>query len=138
MKYYIATSLKRIKDHNIIRDELNLLGHEIVYDWTTHGNVKNTSINRLKEIGENMIEAIKDLDFVVVLLPGRQGTHTELGASLASKKNIFLHATDPKFFNLGEDTCAFYHHSLVTTMVCPLEEVAKKVNKELEAKTILF
>ena len=40
MKYYIATGIKRAKEHNLIRNALNKLGHMITYDWTIHGSVK--------------------------------------------------------------------------------------------------
>lgn len=133
MKYYIATSIKRIKEHNLIRDALNALGHNITYDWTIHGSVKNTSSERLKKVGENMIDAIKEADFIVVLLPGGKGTHTELGASLAYNKIVFLHTLDLNLMQLGDQTCAFYYHNLVKQIESPLEKAAAFINQQLEA-----
>lgn len=132
MKYYIATSIKRAKEHNLIRDALNELDHKITYDWTIHGSVKHTSITRLKEVGEDMIEAIKYADFIVVLLPGGKGTHTELGASLAYNKTVFLHTLDPDLIQLGEKTCAFYFHSLIKHINTPLEKGAEFINQHLQ------
>ena len=77
MKYYIATSIKRAKEHNLIRDALNEFGHQITYDWTVHGSVKNTSLELLKKVGQAEIEGVKYADFMVVLLPGGNGTHPE-------------------------------------------------------------
>ncbi len=131
MKYYIATSLERASTHNIIRDALIKLGHVITYDWTIHGSVKNVSVNKLKEVGNLMLKGVKDADFVVVLLPGGKGTHTELGASLAYNKPVFLHASDAKFLQLGEDTCAFYHLKEIISMNCPLEDFAKYIDRYL-------
>ncbi|NGX35747.1 MAG: hypothetical protein K1000chlam1_00580, partial [Candidatus Anoxychlamydiales bacterium] len=132
MKYYIATSIKRAKELNLIRDALNEFGHKITYDWTIHGSVKNTSLERLKEVGEDMIDAIKEADFIVVLLPGGKGTHTELGASIAYNKRIFLHTLDPELIQLGEKTCAFYFHRLIKHVESPFEEAAKFIDQHLK------
>lgn len=142
MKYYIATSLERKDAHNTVRDALNKLGHQISYDWTIHGSVKNTSVERLREVGYSMINAIKDSDFIVVLLPGGRGTHTELGASLAYNKPIFLHTFDSKFLQLGDDTCAFYFQNQVTSLKCSFDEfvnyidyhLAKNLSKDTKIK----
>jgi len=131
MKYYIATGLERAKTHNKVRDELKKLGHEITYDWSIHGNVKNISINKLKEVSFSEINAIKEADFIVILLPGGRGTHTELGASLAYNKLIFLHTSEEKLLNLGNNTCAFYHHKQIISFKCPLDEFIKYINQYL-------
>ncbi|HEU64123.1 MAG: hypothetical protein KR126chlam4_00048 [Candidatus Anoxychlamydiales bacterium] len=110
MKFYIATSLLRAKDHNIVRDALLDLGHTITYDWTTHGNVKCTTIENLKRVSQNELLGVKKADILVVLIPGRHGTHVELGAALASDKKIILLSQEEKYFVPCDDTNAFYHH----------------------------
>ncbi|NGX56730.1 MAG: hypothetical protein K1060chlam5_00976 [Candidatus Anoxychlamydiales bacterium] len=137
MKYYIATSIKRAKEHNLIRDTLNKLGHMITYDWTIHGSIKKTSLKRLKEVGENMVDAIKHADFIVVLLPGGKGTHTELGASLAYNKPVFVHTLDLNLMQLGDQTCAFYYHRLIKHVDCSLEKGAEFINQQLETLFLL-
>ena len=79
MNYYIATSLSRMTAHNVVRDALKKCGHEISYDWTLHGSVKSVSKERLREVAELELDGISKADFVVVLLPGGNGTHLELG-----------------------------------------------------------
>lgn len=111
MKYYIATSTMRAAAHNMVRDGLKKLGHEITYDWTTHGSVRLTSRARLQEVAHVELQGILDSDFVVILLPGGKGTHTELGFSIASKKRVLIHSEDPALFEIGPETCAFYHHT---------------------------
>lgn len=132
MKYYIATSLERVEAHTQVREALNKLGHEITYDWTIHGSVKSVSITRLKEVAHLEFNGVKNADFVVVLLPGGKGTHTELGASIGYNKPVFLHASDAKFLQLGEDTCAFYHHSAVISMKCPIEDLVNYIDQYLK------
>jgi nucleoside 2-deoxyribosyltransferase len=131
MKYYIATSLSRITDHNFVRDALKRCGHEISYDWTVHGSVKSVSKERLQEVAVLELNAILEADFVVVLLPGGGGTHLELGFALGNNKKIFLHAADPSLFELGPQTNAFYHHPDLTRLSCPLIDVATTVNSNL-------
>jgi nucleoside 2-deoxyribosyltransferase len=129
MKYYIATSLSRMAAHNSVRDALQMLGHEIAYDWTLHGSVKSTSKARLREVAILELGGIANAEFVVVLLPGGKGTHLELGFALAKGKKVFLHSEDSTVFELGPQTNAFYHHPDVTCLSCPLSELADTVHK---------
>lgn len=135
MKYYIATSLMRMEAHNNVRNDLKKLGHDITYDWTLHGSVKETTKERLREVAISQFEGIESADFLLVLLPGRSGTHTELGYAIASKKKIFIHSEDPLLFELGTQTIAFYHHPDVTCLACPLDEIATKIDSILSCST---
>jgi len=123
-KFYIATSLKRTQEHNILRDALLAKNWKITYDWTLHGSVKNTSLTRLKEVGQKMTSGVLEADVIIVLLPGGKGTHTELGMAIAQKKQIIIHAPTGTPFALGDDTTAFYHHDNVIQLTCPLVEIA--------------
>ena len=66
-------------------------------------------------------------DFVLVLLPGGKGTHAELGFALGCKKRVFIHSEDPMAFEVGPQTCAFYHHADVVQLSCPIAEVASSL-----------
>lgn len=134
MKFYIATSLLRASDHHLVRDSLTNLGHEISYDWTLHGSVKSTSKERLCEVALLELGAVAAADFVVVLLPGGGGTHLELGYAIAKGKKVFLHTEDPKLFELGPQTNAFYHHPDLARLSSPLADVGKTVHSLLEAE----
>ncbi len=131
MNYYIATSLSRMIAHNLVRDALKMLGHEISYDWTLHGSVKSVSKERLREVSIRELKSVSETDFVIVLLPGGNGTHLELGFAIASGKRVFLHSEDPALFELGPQTNAFYHHPDVTCLSCPLADVAAFVHSLL-------
>lgn len=128
MKYYIATSLSRMMAHNVVRDALKILGHEISYDWTLHGSVKSVSKERLREAAILELSGISKADLVVVLLPGGKGNHLELGFAIASGKRIFLHSEDPTVFELGPQTSAFYHHPYVTCICGPLADIATTIH----------
>lgn len=131
MKYYIATSTARMPFHNLVRDELGKLGHEITYDWTTHGSVRETGLARLREVAHAECQGILDADFILVLLPGGKGTHAELGLSIASKKPVFIHSEDPGAFEIGPQACAFYHHANVVRISCPIDSVAEILHSSL-------
>ena len=128
MKYYIATSLSRTTAHHLVRDALEILGHEISYDWTLHGSVKSVSKERLREVATNELDGVSAADFVVVLLPGGHGTHLELGYSIARGKKVFLHSEEPLHFELGPQTNAFYYHPEITPLRCPLADVGTTVH----------
>src|SRR5271170_1584959 len=108
--FYIATSLSRAADHNRVRDALVINGYPITYDWTLHGSVKTSSVQRLAEVAQSETAGVLSAEILIVLLPGGFGTHTELGMALASGKKIILHSTDSDVFTACEKTCAFYHH----------------------------
>jgi hypothetical protein len=131
MKYYIATSLLRIPEHNLVRDALSGCGHTLSYDWTLHGSVQSVSIERLQEVAILELGAILEADFVVVLLPGGKGTHLELGFAMGNHKKIFLHSEDPSLFDLGPQTNAFYYHPSLIPLCCPLADVATTVHSHL-------
>jgi hypothetical protein len=131
MKYYIATSLSRAAYHNTVRDSLKIWGHEISYDWTLHGNVKSASKEHLQEVASLDLDGVSEADFVIVLLPAGNSTHLELGFAIAKGKKIFLHSEDPLVFELGPQTNAFYHHSDVIHLLCPLADIGATVNSLL-------
>lgn len=130
-RFYIATQIERAKDHNTIRDLLIQCGHELTYDWTTHGNVRRTSQELLTSVSHKMIDAILAADVVIVLLPGGKGTHTEFGAALASGKKVIVHCEDEEVFLPTEKTNAFYHHRLITPLICPFGELGKHLPKAI-------
>lgn len=138
MKFYIATSLSRVTAHHTVRDSLKQMGHEISYDWTLHGSVKSVSKERLKEVALLELEGVSEADFIVVLLPGGNGTHLELGFALAKEKRVFLHSEDPLLFDLGPQTNAFYHHPDIVCLHCPLADVGALAHSLLIESTMLL
>lgn len=123
MKFYIATGLANHAAHNAVRDALAALGHEITYDWTTHGPVwrQGKAVIRTTSVAET--DGVRAADFVVVLLPGGRGTHAELGMALAFGKPTLIACGDAAMFEASPETCAFYHHPRAVPLVSidPLE-----------------
>ena len=69
---------------------------------------------RLTTWGVTDVSAVLEADFLVVLLPGGRGTHTEMGVALGVGKQVYLVGTD---LELATDPVAFYHHPRVTRVV---------------------
>lgn len=130
MKYYIATRLSRVSEHNDLRDQLQALGHEITYDWTIHGNVRGLGRDAVRTIEKKEKQGVKDADFVIVLLPGGRGTHVEIGMSIAWEHPIIMHA-DPVhgFFKYDDRTSLFYHDEYITPCEGSLSDIIDEVKR---------
>jgi len=112
MKIYIATKLEQADTHNRVRDAFVAAGHQITYDWTTHGSVKQEGYERISEVAQAEMQGVKNADVVVMLLPGGRGTHVELGMAAAWGKPIVLVASPRTgLFHPDDRTCAFYYVS---------------------------
>lgn len=108
-KFYIATALERAADHKFIKEALIAAGHEITYDWTTHGSVQDKP-HTWCDVAQNEINGVIDADVVIVLLPGGRGTHTELGIALGNATPIIIVGDQ---VDATGRTCIFYHDTTV-------------------------
>jgi hypothetical protein len=124
MKFYVASGVPNAEKVNQAAHALQQLGHERTYDWTRHGGVSGETPARKREIAQREMQAVADAQLVVLLLPGRFGTHTELGVSLATSQNkrILLWSETAAPFDGESGFCVFYHHPAVERFVCPFEE----------------
>lgn len=104
-------------------------GHERTYDWTKHGDVSAESPERKREVAKTEAQAVVEAELVVLLLPGRFGTHAELGIALAScaNKRILLWSESSAPFDGEQGFCVFYHHPAVKRFVCPFDEFLEQL-----------
>ena len=123
MKYYVASGVSNAEKVNLAAAALNAAGHTRTYDWTTHGDVSKADPEFKRHIAASESHGVLDAELVVLLLPGRFGTHAELGMALASaaNKRILLWSETPAPFDGTEGFCVFYHHPSVERVVCPFE-----------------
>ena len=125
MRIYVASGLvKRDRVKEVIT-RLVSLGHIIAYDWTLHGDVRGDGEARMREVAQNEAEGVASAELALLLLPGGKGTHTELGAALATRANkrIVLWSELGAEFSGGADACVFYHHPAVERLCCPFGEL---------------
>ena len=112
LRFYIASKLDNAPAVRELRDALVERGWIHTYDWTVHGSVQGQGHERIQSIALAEAEGVRTADFVIVLLPGGRGTHTEFGMALALNKIVFLVGDVERDFSDGY-TCAFYHHPWV-------------------------
>ena len=132
MRFYIATGLVNAEHARKPADVLRRNGHEQTYEWTTHGDIRHEGAERMSEVAFNELRAVRDAELVVALLPGGQGTHTELGVALATRSNkrIILWSETGDEFAFDNRTCTFYFHPAAERVVCPFEELLEILNTD--------
>ena len=125
MKFYVASGVSNAEKVNQAAVALTAGGHQRTYDWTTHGDVSKADPAFKRHVAASESHGVLDAELVVLLLPGRFGTHAELGMALASAENkrILLWSESPAPFDGTEGFCVFYHHPAVERVVCPFEEL---------------
>ncbi len=125
MKFYVASGVSNAEKVNRAAAVLEAAGHERTYNWTTHGDVSQTPAERKREVASNEMRGVADADLVVLLLPGRFGTHAELGIALATAehKRILLWSENSAPFDGADGFCVFYHHPAVERVVCSFEDL---------------
>lgn len=76
-KIYIATSLKNAARAKELQERFLELGITCTYDWTVHGQV--FSVEELAKFGLAEEQGVKDADVFLMIFPGRNGSHFEMG-----------------------------------------------------------
>ena len=123
MKYYVASGVPNAERVNQAAQVLAANGHQRTYDWTKHGDVSAESPERKREVARTEAQAVIDAELVALLLPGRFGTHAELGIAIASSANkrILLWSESSTPFDGEQGFCVFYHHPAVERFTGPFD-----------------
>jgi hypothetical protein len=131
MKFYVASGVSNAEKVNQAAAALNAAGHERTYDWTGHGDVSKADPEFKRHVAASESHGVLEAELVVLLLPGRFGTHAELGMALATadNKRILLWSETPAPFDGTEGFCVFYHHPAVERVVCPFEELLDRLEQ---------
>ena len=124
MRFYVASGVPNAARVNEAAQVLVTRGHKRTYDWTKHGDVSAESPERKREVAQTEAQAVLDAELVVLLLPGRFGTHAELGIALAScaNKRVLLWSESSAPFDGEQGFCVFYHHPAVERLSGPFDE----------------
>ncbi|MDD3921053.1 MAG: hypothetical protein PHO41_07795 [Eubacteriales bacterium] len=134
MKYYLASGLENHARVQEVAALLNGMGHVRTYDWTSHGDIRREGPTRMQEVSAREVSSVTGADFVLFLFPGGKGTHTELGAALATGRRVLLWSETGKEFSAGNGqtdpaVCAFYFHPMAERIVCPYEELGNQLKQ---------
>jgi nucleoside 2-deoxyribosyltransferase len=124
MKFYVASSRRNIDFVRYVARRLENAGFTLTYDWTENEIVEN--YDDLRDIGEAEIKAVKEADFLVVLMPAGAGSHVELGVALAQGKRVYLFSADHDVFDI-EKTSSFYFVKGVHKYVGFLENFIQEI-----------
>ncbi len=129
MRFYIASGLKNSSLVSELISFLEARGHICTYDWTEHNDVRSEGEARMNEVSFSEASAVKDAELFIALLPGGNGTHTELGIALATRvnKRIMLWSDTGDEFVAGDNTCVFYFHPAVERIVSSFDELTKSL-----------
>jgi nucleoside 2-deoxyribosyltransferase len=125
MRIYVAGKLENAARIQQVQEAARKQGHQITYDWTTHGSIGHEGMNRVKEVAENERRGVMAADLVIVILPGGRGTHAELGIAIGISTAVVVWSDDQKMFECTEEgtPCAFYFNRNVTRMLCTFENL---------------
>ncbi|MBO4879069.1 MAG: group-specific protein [Clostridia bacterium] len=132
MRFYIAASFENASMAIKLSNLLVRNGHELTYDWTTHGDVRYAGPRRMSEVAFNEYRTMRDAELVLVLLPAGSGTHAELGMAIATRTNkrIIVWSPDGEEFSFDNKTCIFYYHPSVERIACPPEILMELLETE--------
>lgn len=108
MKLYVASGLGNADNVKTAIALLKQAGHEITYDWTTHGPVFSKGRQACTDVARKELSGVEMANAVIVLLPGGRGTHVEMGVALALNKPCVIVSPDLAANEVGPDFCAFY------------------------------
>lgn len=129
MTFYVASGVYNAALVNQAAAVLTGNGHRRTYDWTTHGDVSAESPERKREIAALEAQGVLDAELVLILLPGRLGTHAELGLAISGSahKRILLWSETSAPFDGADGFCVFHHHPAVERIVCPFPALLEKL-----------
>jgi nucleoside 2-deoxyribosyltransferase len=125
-KFYVASSFKNKDTVRYVSNDLINKGYIQTYDWTQ--NERASTIDDLKEIGQQERNAVLEADFIIVLLPAGEGSHIEFGIALGQGKRIYLYSQNDEV-NKFETTSTFYHLSEVEKCIGTIDELIAAVTK---------
>ncbi|MFP7296884.1 group-specific protein [Neobacillus niacini] len=123
-KFYVASSFNNIDTVRYVSNYLKNRGFIQTYDWTK--NQRASTLDDLKVIGSQEKNAVKEADFIIVLLPAGKGSHIELGLALGLGKKIYLYSPNGDIDNF-ETTTTFYHLPEVEKCLGSIEDLIEKV-----------
>jgi nucleoside 2-deoxyribosyltransferase len=112
-RFYLATRKDREAQANAISEALNSQGWQRTFVWIAQDSADT---DRHAMVAQQELDAIRDADVLIVLLPGGYGTHVEIGAALALGKPVILHSPDRKTLDTPYP-CIFHYHPGVRLII---------------------
>lgn len=128
MKYYIASSFANKEIVRLTIKSLNNLGFINTYNWTLNEKADNKL--KLKNIGIEELNAVKDADILIAILPGGKGTHIEMGIAIGFNKPVLIAYFNKELISV-DNSATFYHLDNVKHILVTEENIVDKLVKTL-------
>lgn len=128
MKYYIASSFANKEIVRLTIKSLNNLGFVNTYNWTLNEKADNKL--KLKNIGIEELNAVKDADILIAILPGGKGTHIEMGIAIGFNKPVLIAYFNKELISV-DNSATFYHLDNVKHILVTEENIVDKLVKTL-------
>ena len=90
LTFYVGTALSNAPMARAISARLEEYGARNLYKWFDEPLVEFDDHEAHRERAQAEINACTDADFGIIILHGGRGTHTELGALIATGSKVFL------------------------------------------------
>lgn len=129
MRYYIASDPANYEKAVLLNEVLSARGHEHSQDrMRREGAVTDETL--LGELTFSELRAVRDAELVVILLPARPETYTELGVAIATRgnKRIIIWSETGREFDLPDPVCSFSFHPSAERVVCPFPELVRMLD----------
>ena len=118
-RFYLSTRKDRGTQVTHLVKALNAQRWQRTFDWSKQESLEP---DRCAELALAEIEAVREADVLIVLLPGGYGTHVEIGAALALGKPVILHAPDRKTLDTPYP-CVFCYHPRVRLLISEILDI---------------
>ena len=123
-KIYIWSKFKNANKVNELTNAFEKLDVINAYNWAA--NIKEEETREdLIDFAKKEMNAIKDADDVIFLLPLGKGSHIELGMALAYNKKIYLVSNDKNDFD--NNTVNFYEMDGIKKVVVSDEKLISSI-----------
>ena len=88
-RFYLATRKDRAGEADAISAALKTHGWERTLTWTSQDGQRPA---QHAKVAQDELEAVRNADVLIVMLPAGRGTHIETGIALAMEKLVIIHA----------------------------------------------
>ena len=123
-KIYIGSKFKNANKVNELTNAFEKLDVINAYNWAANIKEEETKED-LIDFAKKEMDAIKDADDVIFLLPLGKGSHIELGMALAYNKKIYLVSNDKNDFD--NNTVNFYEMDGIKKVVVSDEKLISSI-----------
>lgn len=144
--FYIGTSLENRAMAERLAALLVDSGHRWTHDWTeveAERDAQCAEESEYREMADNDLAGVINADLRVFLMPGRRGTHAEIGAALATRKfeDSYLARTVrpiliwyPPGHEEPDYPCVFHYATGVERLECELPELLVRCQRVLDGR----